>query len=319
MNPIKTYAVFDAAFEPKILTLVQSVESPFACLYPEPVDEALQASAPYLVEVTPEVRQWLSNHAIHSGFYFTTQYQNLPILRHHLRAYLSVRVPAFDEPILLRYYDPRVLWSFLEALTEKQKSEFIAPMLSLYTHYQDEVSGYFPREEMITEPALEVDESVNAKGNQLVFAEKQYQQLQSAHLTHKANRLTPKMETWFYRYHPKPLDNTQSNPIHTMHLGRDRSLEQTTETPQVSTQEISHFAQSLLTALSSWGVTQARSIEGIAQLCMNRAIVSMERLPIDWKDALSNTEQPENYRVNTLLKNELGRVPVIDHEEVIRG
>lgn len=319
MNPIKTYAVFDAAFEPKILTLIQSVESPFACLYPEPVDGALKAVAPYLIEVTPKVRQWLSNHAIHSGFYFTTQYQNLPILRHHLRAYLSVRVPAFDEPILFRYYDPRVLWSFLAALTEKQKSEFIAPMLSLYTHYQDELSGYFPREERIAEPTLEVDESVNAKGIQLVLTEKQYQQLQNAHLTHKANRLTPKMEKWFYHYHPKPLDNALSTPIHTMHLGRDSQLEDIAPVPQASSQEISLFAQSLLTALSSWGVTQARGIEGVAQLCMNRAIVSMEALPRTWKDALSNTELPENYRVNTLLKTELGYVPVIEMEEVIHG
>lgn len=319
MTPVKTYAVFDAAFEPKILTLIQSVESPFACLYPEPVDDALKASAPYLVEVTPEVRQWLSNQAIHSGFYFTTQYQNLPILRHHLRAYLSVRVPAFDEPILLRYYDPRVLWSFLAALTEKQKLELMAPMLSLYTHYQDEQSGYFPREERIAEPTLEADESINAKGLQLVFTEKQYQQLQSAHLTHKANRLAFKMEKWFYQYHPKPLDNALSTPIHTMHLGHDSQLENIAQVPQVSTQEISLFAQSLLTALSSWGVTQARSIEGMAQLCMNRVIVSMEALPRDWKDALSNTEKPENYRVNTLLKNELGYVPVIENEEVIHG
>ncbi|TVO31535.1 hypothetical protein [Vibrio algivorus] len=47
--------------------------------------------------------------------------------------------------------------------------------------------------------------------------------------------------------------------------------------------------------------------------------LSMEELPKNWKDALSNIERPENYRVNSLLKSELGYVPVIVNEEVIRG
>ncbi|WYX64606.1 DUF4123 domain-containing protein [Morganella morganii] len=58
-KPEVCYAIIDAASEPDVFSLLDEYTPPVCCLYSEPLQPEIAELAPYLVEVSDDVRQWL--------------------------------------------------------------------------------------------------------------------------------------------------------------------------------------------------------------------------------------------------------------------
>lgn len=65
-----SYAVIDGAVENGLLAMLEEFDPPVSCLYAEPVQPELVVLAPYLVQVTEDVKQWLTTRDSPWGCYF---------------------------------------------------------------------------------------------------------------------------------------------------------------------------------------------------------------------------------------------------------
>jgi hypothetical protein len=112
---IYVYAILDGAAIPDLLERFYEMRPPHVCLYRGELDLDLQEVAPYLVNLQPGARftNWLLSECegknwgifLHSPFM-------LPELRKHFRRFLTVHDER-GNPMIFRYYDPRVLPKFL--------------------------------------------------------------------------------------------------------------------------------------------------------------------------------------------------------------
>lgn len=130
------YALVDAAAEPELLNLLEELDPPVACLYAEPLPDELLALAPYLIQLTPEVEQWLQERSSHWGIFLTSD-ADLRRLTQHLRKYLQVLIPGQEKPVFLRFYDPRNIWLFLSALSDWELHTFLGPVQLIATGGND--------------------------------------------------------------------------------------------------------------------------------------------------------------------------------------
>jgi hypothetical protein len=128
----QVYAVLDGARHEAIARLVRLSDLPFTCLYSGPLSPALQAAAPYLVQLAPQSRFFKT--LVESGwgqawglFAVAPADVTLQALRKHLRTLLRVqdeqgRVLAF------RFYDPRVLRVYLPTCEPFETKQFFGPI-----------------------------------------------------------------------------------------------------------------------------------------------------------------------------------------------
>lgn len=119
------WAVFDCARDPAIYRMLLDSRLELRCLYSGPVPRGLQLVAPHLVEVPfghRLVRHWLEQGCGRSwGVWMHTDAPSN--LRHQLRKLLKVRGPD-GRTLLFRWYDPRVLRTFLPVADSVQLSGF---------------------------------------------------------------------------------------------------------------------------------------------------------------------------------------------------
>ncbi|MGF1868055.1 DUF4123 domain-containing protein [Enterovibrio norvegicus] len=121
------FAVIDGANEEGLLDMLANVDPPHSCLYLEPVQPDLIAIAPYLVQLTDDVRQWLSTRESKWGIYVSST-SNLQAVRKHLRKFLQVLLPNEDKPAFFRFYDPRNIWDLAEVLSDWELHTFLGPI-----------------------------------------------------------------------------------------------------------------------------------------------------------------------------------------------
>lgn len=119
------------------------LESSFlsSCLYAGFVPRALEASAPYLIQLEHEDRQTqrLLDRAWGNSWGVILRCDTrLEALRKHLRAFLTVR-DAKGERLLFRYYDPRVLRVYLPTCTGEELRTLFGPIEQFWT--EGETSG----------------------------------------------------------------------------------------------------------------------------------------------------------------------------------
>src|SRR5581483_4821649 len=113
------------------------LESSFlsSCLYSGFISRALEASAPYLVQLEYEDRQtkklleraWGNNWGV-----VLRCDARMETLRGHLRSFLIVRDPK-GQRLLFRYYDPRVLRVYLPSCTSEELRMFFGPAEQFWT------------------------------------------------------------------------------------------------------------------------------------------------------------------------------------------
>jgi hypothetical protein len=131
--PGSLFAILDAARDPlMVLTRLFDAKDEHQSLYEGPQAELLAATAPYLVSLP--VGSPLLETLVRDGWgkswslYFTCD-RPFPEVRKHLRRFLVVRTEDGEE-LLFRYYDPRVLRSFLPTCTSDELAKLFGPVRS---------------------------------------------------------------------------------------------------------------------------------------------------------------------------------------------
>lgn len=129
---LKAYAVLDGASNPALLDHLYGDDAPeFSCLYRGELEPDIAECAPYLarLEAGTAFTDWLTGNGwgLHWGIYAVADC-DLKSLRYHLRKLNMVYDPETNKSLLFRYYDPRVLTTFLPTCDAKQVSDFFGPV-----------------------------------------------------------------------------------------------------------------------------------------------------------------------------------------------
>ena len=114
---MRVYAILDGASIEELPTKIYEMQPKNFCLYRGELEADIAEVAPYLVELAPETyfTEWLLENCWgkHWGIFAHSPF-SITDVRKHFRKFLTV----YDEtgnPMLFRYYDPRVLTQFLPA------------------------------------------------------------------------------------------------------------------------------------------------------------------------------------------------------------
>ena len=124
------YAVLDCARNDGIYPAVIASGCEFECLYTGELDAELAKAAPYLVKL--ERGHAFTDALIKNGWgdswgIFLRASIPFKQVRRHLRTFLMVYDPAI-KPMYFRYYDPRVLRTFLPTCNSEQLATMFGPV-----------------------------------------------------------------------------------------------------------------------------------------------------------------------------------------------
>jgi len=267
------YAIVDGAVVDDLLDFLSANNPPHSCLYSEPLQPELIKLAPYLIEVTPEVEEWLISSMNPWGIYLTTTV-TMRVLRQHLRKYLQVLLPDEAKPVIFRFYDPRNIWDFLSVLSDWEKHVFLQPVTKIETIHGsykelslDKLHEFYPASSR-TKSHSKV---MIIKKDQYSKLEKIFEQRYIEDLTDLIKCATP---------------SEASKNIFS------------TEWPEI-----------LFNYLRNLGIKDRRSIDGIAKLLAREDIHSIRNIPDRYKVILEGTTTPGHYRTDLLLLNVYGEIP----------
>jgi hypothetical protein len=124
------FALLDAARDERIWPLVRRSRLDYRCLFLGDVPPALAAAAPYLVDLSPRspfTRQILELGWGNSWGVFVRAPVILQDLRRHFRRLLQVRDES-GRPMFFRFYDPRVLRTYLPTCTLQELRLVFGPV-----------------------------------------------------------------------------------------------------------------------------------------------------------------------------------------------
>lgn len=252
MKTISTYAVIDRAIESSIIDTCELFDCEYWCLFPEPVDEEFAQLAPYLVKSNDALNEWLLPKALPWGFFFESS-EAPNVLRGHLRTLLDVEVEETKQRLFLRFYDPRVLWSLLNAFEPLRLNHFLGPMHSIKTVFPNQTQSDF-------------------------------------------EQLVSYRPFGYVTYRPFPLSQMQYQQV--LEQCRRNLI---TEVAQQLKHDSETFSEQLVHHLIDWDIAQPKQIKCIAALCLEQNVTEWAQFPEQWRQFLSHTEFPTDYRVNSLL------------------
>lgn len=138
-SDMKVFAILDGARDGRISYEVDSTFCEHDCLYAGNLPLALQRAAPYLVQLDRDDR--LARWVIENGWgkswgVFARCDVGLKNLRKHLRGLLRVKDERGNR-LVFRYYDPRVLRSYLPTCTAAELSAVFGPVQSFVMEADD--------------------------------------------------------------------------------------------------------------------------------------------------------------------------------------
>jgi len=124
------FAVLDGASVPDLLRSLAEHEPEYVCLYRGELKPDVAEVAPYLVHLEPETdfMRWVAGEGWgkHWGI-FASSSSNLRTLRQHFRSFLTVHDPD-GKAMLFRYYDPRVMRTFLPTCVPNELETIFGPV-----------------------------------------------------------------------------------------------------------------------------------------------------------------------------------------------
>ncbi|HYZ84254.1 MAG TPA: DUF4123 domain-containing protein [Bryobacteraceae bacterium] len=127
---VPVYALIDGASVPDFQKQAIENQAQYVCLYRGELTPDMAQVAPYLAHVEPEgpFMEWLLRRGWgqHWGVYALSS-TDFDSLRRHFRKFLTV----YDEtgkPMLFRFYDPRVLGTFLPTCNSQELTSFFGPV-----------------------------------------------------------------------------------------------------------------------------------------------------------------------------------------------
>jgi len=136
LNP---FAVLDGASAPDLLDRLDTLRPEYACLYRGALKPDMAEVAPYLVrlEQGAEFIRWVLEEGWgkHWGILALAP-ANLIEMRRHFRKLTIVDDPEGD-PLLFRFYDPRVLRVYLPTCGPRELAAMFGPMTSYLLEDED--------------------------------------------------------------------------------------------------------------------------------------------------------------------------------------
>jgi hypothetical protein len=122
------FALLDAARDTGVPKLLETGDCPYACLYTRQAAATYRAYAPYLVQLSRGTRVLHTLLTLawgHGIGYFVGTHSNGEALATHLRKFLFVDLPHTGRKAYFRFYDPRVMRSFLPTCTGEQLDDLL--------------------------------------------------------------------------------------------------------------------------------------------------------------------------------------------------
>jgi hypothetical protein len=129
------HAVLDGARDERIHRAVYDSRLDYECLFAGELSYDLMLAAPYLVRLTPEASftRWLLEEGWGKSFgVFAWSFADLETLRRHFRRILQVRDEA-GQKLFFRFYDPRVIRTYVPTATVAEMREVLGPLTRLIT------------------------------------------------------------------------------------------------------------------------------------------------------------------------------------------
>jgi hypothetical protein len=133
------WVILDATDSPNVPLLTQYSEVEIMCLYKGEAAESMADIAPYLVKLDVFMYHWIKDNIWQEPWGIAFQSSaSIEDLHRHLRKFLMVRDEA-GKLMWFRYYDPRVLPTFLESCTEDELKKFCGP---IHTYWCQQGEGF---------------------------------------------------------------------------------------------------------------------------------------------------------------------------------
>jgi len=133
------YALLDGASAEGLLNKLDQCRPEYVCLYRGELEPDMAEVAPYLVRLEPkaDLTQWILEEGWckHWGIFAVTR-EKLRTMRQHFRRFTMVRGPD-GKNLLFRFYDPRVLRTFLSTCTPRELQDFFGPVLAYALEDED--------------------------------------------------------------------------------------------------------------------------------------------------------------------------------------
>lgn len=130
----QAFAVLDGASVDGLLNALYEHKPESICLYRGELQPDIAHVAPYLVRLVEDsaFTKWVLEQGWgkHWGIFAVTR-ADLTALRQHFRRFLTVH-DSKGNPLLFRYYDPRVLRVFLPTCKEEELESFFGPVLRYF-------------------------------------------------------------------------------------------------------------------------------------------------------------------------------------------
>jgi hypothetical protein len=123
------WAILDAARDERTYSALMFSRLDYLCLYSGKLPEDLKRTAPYIVELSPTysfTRQLIEMGWGNSWGVFL-RIEDARNLRHHLRGFLRVQDES-GRRLIFRYYDPRVLRTYLPTCTASELKTVYGPI-----------------------------------------------------------------------------------------------------------------------------------------------------------------------------------------------
>jgi len=135
----RSYAVLDGASVPDLPTKLYEMRPPHFCLFTGDLEPDMEHAAPYLVRLLPRtpLNEWLLQECWgnHWGIFVHSR-GSLIEMRKHFRALVNV----YDEtgnPMIFRFYDPRVLRRYLPTCKPDELKVFFGDVESFFAESED--------------------------------------------------------------------------------------------------------------------------------------------------------------------------------------
>jgi hypothetical protein len=129
------WMIVDGARDRRIFWILREFHLEHYCLYAGALPPALEAAAPYLVQLDhddEDTRRFLGHAWGNSWGVFLECDAHQNTLRQHLRGFLMVRDPTGNR-LVFRYYDPRVLRIYLPTCNEEELTRLFGPIGCFWT------------------------------------------------------------------------------------------------------------------------------------------------------------------------------------------
>jgi hypothetical protein len=155
----KVYLILDRARAPEIGALIASATCKHQTLYGGKLAESLEEFGPELLEIDetqPITRTFATKGWRQAWGVFVLSRYDFETVRNQLRRLLGVELPDGGKA-LFRFYDPRVLRTFLPTCTKEERSSFFGNVIHSYVLEDStgEISLEFTANTVCSHPPLQ--------------------------------------------------------------------------------------------------------------------------------------------------------------------